>query len=793
MKVSYNWLKEYVNIAETPEQLAEKLTMAGIEVEEIISTLPEFKGIVIAHVDSVQNHPNADKLSLCIVSYGSEKQDVVCGAPNVAEGQHVPFAPIGTTLPVGIKIKKAKIRGVESHGMICSEQELGLAEHSDGIWVLPQEWETGGDLYERLKAEQDYILDLFITPNRPDAMSMIGIAREIAAINGLSYKYPDFSLAESPEKASDIVDVIIDTPDGCPRYSARVIRNVKIKSSPDWMKDRLIKSGIRPINNIVDITNYVLLEFGQPLHAFDLAQIAGNKIIVRDSVPDEHFVTLDENDRKIPDQTVMICNAEKAVAIGGVMGGMNSEVSEKTVDVLLESAYFNPARISSTSKKLGLSSEASLRFERGMDPNGVIRASNRAAALMIELGDGEVMSGVVDEYIREVVPRHIKLRPERVNSLLGTTLNEAEIADVLKNLDIAYKNAEAEIPTFRPDLGREVDLIEEVARLVGFDNIPAKKQTFIEYETQLNIEDLFYDYLKTQIRELGFTEVLTNSMVSSRDLVQIDQPGVVEILNPVSDDMDVMRRSLLPGLIKTAAYNINRNMKDLRIFEMGRVFIGTDHADPQKQPYQIAGLLHGTRQVSGWGASGLPLDYFDVKGCVESFLNKIFLDNFEFILYDDNGYFEPSEVVAIHINSTPIGHFGLIKEKVGNVFDVSSPIYAFEISVPELWQNFEIKRFYKPFSRFPFVEKDVAFIVENTVHSEALLQFISETGKPLLNYIDIFDVYTGDRLAKGQKSIAFKLRFQSETRTLKDSEVNKIFNTIIKAVESAFHARLREG
>ena len=408
MKISYKWLKDYIKTDLTAQALAEKLTMAGLEVEEVKPLLGLFEGVIVGRVKSVEKHPNADKLSVCRVETGKETLQVICGAPNVAANQKIAFAPVGTRLPNGMTIKKAKIRNVESFGMICSEEELGLAGKSDGIWVLDKDLPLGKELYPLLVKKQDFILDISITPNRPDAMSMIGIAREVSALTGIPYKLPALRKKEIREKAADHIAVEIKNAKGCPRYAARVIRNVKIGPSPKWMTDRLSAGGIRSINNVVDITNFVLLELGQPLHAFDLRQIAGSKIIVRDSKKGETFTTLDEKERKLPENTVMICDAKKPVAIGGIMGGFNSEVSGKTTDVLLESAYFTPARIAFGSKKLGLFSEASQRFERGVDPQGIPFACDRAAFLMAEIAGGQVLSGIVDQY------------PLKINTQKGT-------------------------------------------------------------------------------------------------------------------------------------------------------------------------------------------------------------------------------------------------------------------------------------------------------------------------------------------------------------------------------------
>ncbi len=789
MKISYNWLKDYVKFTLSPDELAEKLTMAGLEVEEVRPVLPEFKGIIVGKVLSVEKHPNADKLSICEVDSGHEQFQVICGATNVATGQLVPFAPIGTILPAGFSIKKAKIRGIESFGMICSEEELGLSDKSEGIWELPEDLEIGEDLYCSLQGTQDFMLDVFITPNRPDAMSLVGIAREVAALLNTSYHGPDFEIEEISELASDNVVVRIDSADGCPRYAARIIRNVKIGPSPTWMTDRLKTCGVRPINNIVDITNYVLLELGQPLHAFDLAQVSGSKIIIRDSMKNEKFATLDEKVRELPPDTVMICDADQPVAIGGIMGGLNSEVSENTKDILLESAYFNPVRIGVASKKLALLSEASQRFERGVDPNGIPLACDRAAFLMGDLAQGEVLKGMVDEYPEHIVEREVSIRPTRVNHLLGTELKENEIGNILSRLGIKYNKNKAIIPTYRPDIEREVDLIEEVARLIGFDNIPIKKNTEIEYETEFNENENLYELLKSEIRQLGFYEALTNSMVSKHELGVVNDAGYIKILNPISDDMTIMRKSLIPGLLKVLCYNINRSTFNLRLFEMGRVFIDTDI---KSQPYFLTGLIYGFRKYPGWTEPGLPVDFYDVKGILETFLDKIFLDKYEFILYDNTVYFDPDQTLTVKSDGEVIGRFGKVRQEIARGFEIDSDVYGFEFSVDAIKNHINQNQFFEIYSRFPFVEKDLALIVDAEVTAGEIESLIRNIGKPLVANVTLFDLFKGKQLGESKKSLAFRIRFQSSERTLNEKEVSKIFSKIIVDAERKLSAKLRD-
>ncbi|MFC2088341.1 phenylalanine--tRNA ligase subunit beta [Calditrichota bacterium] len=793
MRVSYNWLKDYVDFDLTAIELAEKLTMSGFEVEEIIPTLQKFNNIIVGQVLSCKKHPDADKLSICEVKIPGDTLNVICGAPNVAEKQKIAFAQIGVTLPAGIKIKKAKIRGVESFGMICSEEELGLAESSDGIWVLPEDWEIGSDVYSQIKNEEDFILDISITPNRPDAMSMIGIAREVAAIIGSNLRLPAFELKETSEKAGDYAQVEIQNPEGCPRYAAKIIKDVKIESSPKWMANRLIAAGIRPINIIVDITNYVLMEVGQPLHAFDFTNIAGDKIVVRDSKSGEKFTTLDEKEHQLPENTVLICDNEKPVAIGGVMGGLNSEVSESTSTIILESAYFNPIRIGRTSKKMGLSTEASQRFERGIDPNGVLFAANRAAYLMSEIAGGKILSNSIDNYPEQIKPKRFKVRIERINKVLGTNLEEKRINEILSSLEIDFKSGAVIIPTFRPDLEREIDIVEEIARMITFDEIPVEEKCDINYESKENEKDVFLTYLKRQLIELGLSEVITNSMMSMENMVDENwEKYTIPLLNPISDDMNIMRPSLLPGLLKVVTYNINRNQPDIRIFELGRIFHKQNNDLDSYQPYFIAGVINGSRYRKGWEGEPIDVDFYDIKGIIESLLAKIFLDNVDLFIYDSHIFFDEKHTIVLKYNDDIIGFLGKFKADVLKKFEIESEVFGFELNVDYILSIHNKNRQYKPFSKYPYIEKDLAFVFNDGVLSKDIMHTIANAGGNLVNFIDVFDLYKGKNIGEGNKSMAFRIRFQSFEKTLQDKEIDNLIKKIIQKVESIFKAKLRD-
>lgn len=793
MRVSCNWLRDYVDFELSPTELAEKLTMSGFEVEEIIPTLQKFENIIVGKVLSCKKHPNADKLSICEVEVPDKTLNVICGAPNVAENKKVAFANIGVTLPAGFKIKKAKIRGIESYGMICSEEELGLVDKSDGIWILPDNWEIGSDVYSQIKDDEDFILDIAITPNRPDGMSMIGIAREVAAITGNQLRLPEFTMEEEAEKAEDFAAVEILNPDGCPRYVAKIIKDVKIQSSPMWMAKRLKAAGIRPINNIVDITNYVLMELGQPLHAFDYANLSGQKIIVRDSKSGEKFTTLDEKDRELPENTVLICDQVKPIAIGGVMGGLNSEVSETTTTILLESAYFNPIRIGRTSKRMGLSTEASQRFERGIDPNGAVFAANRAACLMGKLANGKILGNSIDNYPNKISPRKFEVRVEKINKVLGTKLTDKKITEILSSLKIDFNGKFVTIPTFRPDLEREIDIVEEIARMVTFDKIPVKEKCEINYESFENKKDIFISKLKQTFIEFGLTEVITNSMLSKEIMVDNEwKKYTIPLLNPISDDMSIMRTSLLPGLLKVTAYNLNRNQQNIRVFELGRVFHKINEKLESAQPYYISGIICGSRSIKSWSNEAHNADFYDIKGIVESFIDKINLDKVDFIIYDSHKYFDEKQTIVLKDSKNEVGFFGKINNNVLKKFDIESEVFGFELNVDYIQDIYNQNRQYKPFSKYPYVEKDLAFVCSDGLYARDIVNTIERAGGDLISSAEVFDLYKGENLGDGKKSIAFRIRFQSFEKTLQDKEIDALLKKIIQKVELTFQAKLRD-
>ncbi len=794
MKISYNWLQEYIDIDLTVEEVAQKITDAGLEVEEIIAPPDVDEKVVIGLVETIKPHPDADKLNICSVNIGSETRQIVCGASNVRIGQIVPVAMVGARLPIGIKIKKAKIRGIESIGMICSREELGLEKSSSGIWPLETIAEPGTRMKEYLKSSQDYILDLFITPNRADCFSHIGIAREIAAFTGKDVVTPDVNIKEDGvAQTKNLIDVQIDYPEGCPRYAARVIKNVTIKESPDWLKQKLEAIGQRPINNVVDITNFVLNELGQPLHAFDYDNISGKKIIVRKSRPSEKFVTLDSRERELPENTIMICDGEKAVAIGGIMGGLNSEVTRSTTSVLLESAYFNPENIVSSCRKIGLITDASQRFEKGTDFNNVIYSLDRAAQLIAELSSGTIVRGTVDVYPRPLTPPVIKFEPNRVNRILGTDFSDADILKTLQSVGIKKTGQGMSTPSYRIDLKEDIDLVEEVARLKGYDQLPTSVIEPVSIEQIPKMADAHLSNIRAACLELGLQEIFTNSMVSDTAAALENGQDPVVIINPISDDLSRMRTTLLHGCLSVMAHNVKRNMPDMQVFEIGRVFYSRGNNTLPEQPIHCAMAISGEALPQHWSdGKHRKVDYFDIKGLIESFFEKLLLDRLEFVSYPNQKKFDNNLSVQIYYNKKIVGLAGKVQDRIIGNYGVEKDVFFAELDLSVIEGFLKDGKKYRPIPKFPSSDRDLALIVDDELNVADLLTFIRKQGGKLVNDVQLFDVYSGDKVGTGKKSIAFRLRFQSDVKTLNDAEIDKIFKKIINQAEKVYSAALRD-
>jgi phenylalanyl-tRNA synthetase beta chain len=791
MRVSYLWLKDFIDFTLTPSELADLLTMAGLEVEAVEPVGPELEGILVGQVLEVRPHPNADKLTLCRVDLGDRTLEVVCGAPNVAAGQKVAFIEAGQSLPDGTVIEARPIRGIRSEGMICSGRELRLSENAAGIMVLDPAVKVGTLLRDYLGV-RDWALDLEVTLNRPDCLSHLGIAREIAAALNLQLIYPESQFPEFAPPAESLTSIALLRPDLCPRYSARLIRGVKIAPSPDWMRWRLEAAGLRAINNVVDVTNYVLLEMGHPMHAFDFNRLEGRRIVVRTAAKGEKFVTLDGQERLLDDRMLLICDSARGVALAAVMGGANSEISEQTTELFLESAYFDPVNTRRTSRLLGLSTDSSRRFERGADPNATLKALDRAAQLIRLIAGGEISEGYVDVYPQPIIPRTIALRSSRVKEMLGVTVSRPEIISGLKRLECTVipgssNDLSVRVPTFRPDLEREIDLVEEVARLHGYDKLPTTRQAQIPLEIPHRPSDAYLNRVSDILIRLGFVQALTSSLLSEKDVSLPGYPPALKLKNPAGDDMTFLRNGLLPGLLRVAAYNLNRGQQDLRLFEIGRVFAAT--SEGKREWDAVAGLLIGLREPGMWDQPRDLLGFLDLKGVVESMLGKILLDKVAFFCYNiEHG---TADSLEARQEDKRLGGIFQVNPLIARSFDLEAPVFAFEFDLDLMKSAAEERTTYRSFPKFPPLQRDLAFVLAADVPAgEALACMRQNFGETPVS-CELFDVYRGTQIGEGMKSLAFRLNFQSPDRTLTDAEADQIIAHIVAVMRQKFDAKLR--
>ncbi len=801
MKVSLNWIKDYIDLKGiASKDIIDKLTMSGLEVEDAVDELERYKDFIVGYVKEKKKHSNADKLSLCTVNTGTEDLQVVCGAPNVEAGQKIVFAPIGTVIPNGgFKITKAKIRGVESFGMICSESELGLSDDHSGIMVLDEKCRVGKSIVTELGLD-DAILEIAITPNRSDALSHIGVARDIAALYEKELLLPQISLKESSHKIKDFASIEVKDKLNCPRYTAKVVRNITIKESPEWLRKKLKKIGLRPINNVVDVTNLIMYEVGQPLHAFDLDRLSGNKIVVQSTDIQTKFTTLDSKERTLPEGTLMICDAGKPVAIAGVMGGENSEISNYTKNILIESAHFNPSSIRKISKLLGLSTEASFRFERTVDPNGTLYAAERAVQLIAELTGGEIVSGVLDVYPEKIKEKEVPLRFNRVKRVLGYTITNGKIISILKYLGLkvifeSEKEYRFSVPTYRPDLEREIDLIEEIARINGYDNIPTISKISISLGEKID-ESYFTDQIRQYSCALGFFEMINNPMQGEK--IASLTGNKIPILNPQSLDMAFLRTSLIPGALITVAKNINAGGKDLSLFEIGDIF----NMNPGKneirsfedftESQNLLLVSTGKENQKTWYSEEKRADLFSLKGIVNSLLEKLSFNN---VFSESYEFDNPESLFEFsffkNYDGKTIGTGGKIKKEIIKQFDVQQDVFCFELNISLLKQiQAKSKKYLEPV-KYPKSIRDLAFIFDKSVTYEQVIKFIRKSGSNLLKSIELFDLFENESLGVEKKSMAFSLEFYSEEKTLTEAEVEKEFNHIIASVTKNFNAALR--
>ena len=803
MLVSLKWLRDYIDVELTPEEIAGKLTMAGLEVDSVNRINPDFSGIVVAKILSIKPHPNADKLLLCEVSTGEQNFPVVCGAKNISAGDIVPFAKVGATIPGGYTIKSSRLRGEISEGMLCSEEELGIGEDATGIMMLPDNLTLGEDLTVALDLE-DVALEISITPNRPDCLSMTGIAREIAAMTGGEVRYPDIEFEEKGENTDALTSVKILDSNLCPRYTARLIKDIEVRPSPAWMRMRLEAVGLRAINNVVDVTNFVMMECGQPLHAFDFRFLEEGRIVVRGAEEGEKFVSLDEKTRTLSADTLMICDGVKPVAVAGIMGGLNSEVEGDTKDILLESAYFNPSSIRKSARSLGMGTDAAFRFERGIDPEEVVNALNRAAQLIADLSGGYICRGYIDEYPRKIeTVRDIPMRPESVNRILGTQIGAGEMKDILEGLEMTVReNGEEEYlvtpPTFRVDISREIDLTEEVARIHGYGGIPVSLPELSAGAGTPNDKRTLEDRIRTIFNGYGYSEVINYSFTTptSADILGLsrDDAGrrLIKLEDPLGEEMSVMRTGLVYGLLETMRKNISAGNHDLRIFEMGTVFTDIDEELPMENE-RVGGLVTGSRYDRLWHFDdGLHSDFYDLKGCVENLFDVLRIRDLRFKSDCDRPFLHPGRSCYVVSGSKTIGFLGDVHPDVLDKMDIKGrTTVVFELDLRSIASLPREEMIYRDVPKFPSISRDVAFVVDGAVEGRFILDLALKKKENLLEYMGIFDVYVGSGIPDGMKSLAVRFTYRSATRTLTDSEVNEVHDRLVERIVRHTGAKIR--
>lgn len=795
MLVPVKWLKEYINIDIDTNTLADKMTMSGSNVEEVRNIGNEIKGVVVGRIESIKSHPDADKLVIVIVDIGEEKLQIVTGAKNIKEGDYVPVATHGAQLADGLKIKKGKLRGEISQGMLCSQEEIGIAKNmipdeiKDGIWILDKEYSLGADLKEVVPFA-DEVIEFEITSNRPDCLSMIGIARETSATIGNAFNYPKVTINELDKRSEDVAKVNIDDLDGCSRYLGRVITDVEIKPSPLWMQQRLVKAGVRPINNIVDITNYVMLEYGQPLHAFDLDYIADNTITVRKAKENEKFKTLDGVERTLTENMTVIADTKKALAIAGVMGGLESEVTSETKTILLESAHFNADLIRATSKKLALRTEASSRFEKGVDPNVASVAANRACQLIEELGAGKILKESVDVYPNVKEPINRTIRTKRINDLLGTELSAEEMIKMLESLEIKAESnegvLEVTIPTFRIDLDHEADFSEEIGRIYGYDLLPstmANGNIVVGGKTDAQMVE---DLAKKTLNSMGMNELLTYSFISPRsvDKINIDENDIrrnfIKLLNPLGDETSAMRTTILTNLLEVLERNNNRKVDMVRAFELGRIFIPREGAE--NLPNELKSLVIGM-----YGNE----DFFTLKGAINTLLNTLGISDYDYEVEKNNSTYHPGRCANVIIDGKKIGTIGELHPLVAEEYGISKRCYCGELDFELITELTKLDVLYKPLPKYPSIIRDFAFVLKDEIYVKEIENIIKKFGGDILESFKLFDVYRGDQVEKGYKSVAYTLTYRHRERTLTDEDVNKINDKILAAIKEELGGVLR--
>ncbi len=820
MNISYNWLKDYVNLDLTPQELAAALTSIGLEtgsVEEVETIKGGLHGLVIGHVLTCINHPDSDHLHVTTVDLGGdEPQQIVCGAPNVAAGQKVVVATIGTKLYSGdetFAIKKSKIRGVESNGMICAEDEIGLGSDHAGIIILPADAPIGMPAREYYKVESDYILEVDITPNRVDAASHYGVARDLSAYLQQNGKFTELKKPSVDsfkiEDKSAAVEVVVENTEACPRYSGITINNVKVTESPDWLKNRLQLIGLRPINNIVDITNYVLHEFGQPLHAFDRKEIAEDKVFVMTLPEGSKFTTLDEVERTLSDRDLMICNSLGGMCIGGVFGGLNSGVTESTTDVFLESAYFHPTWIRKTSRRHGLNTDASFRFERGCDPNNTIYVLKRAALLIKEIAGGTISGELQDIYPNPIENAVVEVSYEKINSVIGKDIPTVTVKNILKTLEIQiikeHNNILAlSIPAYRVDVQRDVDVIEDILRIYGFNNVEIGEnlKSNLSYLTPTDLAYKLQNLISEQLTGAGFHEIMNNSLTSCSyyaDSEVYPESKCVRLKNPLSAELDVMRQTLLYGGLESVAYNRNRKNPDLSFYEFGNVYSyqldkykEENPLSAIKEEFHLALWLTGNKVSNNWNHTDEKSSIYELKAYVENLMTRLGINQKKINFKPFSNELFSAALTIETVSGRELGILGILQKKCCKKFDINAEVYYSELNWDNLMKEIKSSKVTaSEISKFPPVKRDLALLLDKKILFSEIEKIAFDTDRKLLKEVSLFDVYEGKNLPEGKKSYAVSFILQDEEKTLNDKQIDNLMNRIQKNLEDKLNAQLR--
>ncbi|MCX5873567.1 MAG: phenylalanine--tRNA ligase subunit beta [Deltaproteobacteria bacterium] len=814
MLISLNWLKEFVDVDLEPEEVAHRLTMGGIEVEAITRVGFDLKPCLTARIEKVSPHPNSDKLKLAMISLGNRNETVVCGAPNTTEGQVTVYAPPGAALPSGVTVGHRAIKGIESPGMLCSEKELGLGEDASGILVFEGEIRAGLPLSVAFPDIEDVILEISVTPNRGDCLSIIGVAREIAALTQETFGMPEFRLRECSRDINDELSVEVPDFDLCPRYVAKMLDDVVVKRSPFPFRLRLYRGGVRPISNVVDATNYVLMECGQPLHAFDYLSLGGRKIVVRRCDANEVFQTLDGVERRLPEHSLMIRDGKKSVALAGIMGGLNSEIKDSTTKVVIESACFERFGVRRTAKTLGMSTEASFRFERGVDPDGCVWAANRVAHLIQELSGSKILSGIIDVYPKPIDRDLVRVRAAKARNTLGLDISSEKMKSYLTRLGIDVRDAddspedfECVSPSWRWDLEREIDYIEEIARIHGFQNIPATMPVCESEPDNTKREYNMTNKVRNLMNASGFTEIITMSFVSGdagKPFLKDPESEVdLALLNPLSEDFAVMRRSLLPGVVGALKRNLNFKNENIRLYEIGRTFVPVLGSETPLEHLKLTGAACGSRYPDVWhfnrGEIDIfgkvevrpEVDFFDVKGALENMLGGLGIEGVEF-LSSTESFMHPGKSADLLVNGEKIGFVGELSPDKTREIGLSKKVQIFDVFLEPLFVQTRKDRVFKPLPRYPYIERDLSIIVEANCSEDKIKLLISRLGHDIITSVILFDLYRGESIPEGHQSMAFRIRYQSEDRTLTDAEVEEVHSQVAATLMRELGVTVRE-